>query len=170
MLKKVLHGIDKMNEYIGKADAFILLIIIFATFYEVIVRYFLDSPTSWSNELCSMTFAIYMMMGGAYVYLKKGHVAMDILSGRFSPRTRALVNILTYVIGFAFLYVMVWKGGERAINTILTNEHSTTVWAPSMIPFRLCLPVGCALFLLQTLAQFVRDLLVLVKGDAYIDY
>jgi TRAP-type C4-dicarboxylate transport system permease small subunit len=170
MLKKVLHCVDKISEYVGKGDSFILMIIIFATFYEVVVRYFLGSPTSWSNELSSIIFAIYMMMGGAYVYLKKGHVTMDILFARFSPRMKALVNILAFIIGAFFLIIMVWKGGERAIDTIITNEHSTTVWAPSMIPFRVCLPLGCLLFLLQALAQFIRDLFVLIKGEAYIDY
>ena len=169
MLKKVLHGIDKISEYVGKANSFVLLVIIFATFYEVFVRYFLNSPTSWSSELCSNAFAIYMMLGGAYVLYKKGHVTMDIVSSRLSPRAKALVDVLTSFLGFSFLIVLIWKGGEKAVNAIVTNEHSTSVWAPSLIPFRLCLPVGCFFFLLQAIAKFIRDLTILIKGEDCID-
>lgn len=170
MVKKILRVVDNISEWVGRIDSFLLLIIILATFYEVIVRYFFKNPTSWSNELSSIIFAIYMMLGGAYVLKNNAHVCMDILSSKFSPRVKALVGILTYFLAFAFLYVLIWKGGERAINTIVTNEHSTTVWAPSMIPFRACLPVGCALFLLQSLAQLVRDFITLFKGEEYIEH
>lgn len=170
MLKKLLRGIDKLNDFIGKIDSYLLIIIIAATFYEVIVRYFFDSPTSWSNELCSIIFGIYMMMGGAYVHMKKAHVSMDIFSSKFSVRTKALVDIITFVFTFTFLFVLIWKGGQRTIQTIRMNEHSTSVWAPSMIPTRLCLPLGCAFFLLQALAQFIRDVIVLVKGEAGLEY
>lgn len=170
MLKKILHGIDKINDFIGRIDSYLLIVIILATFYEVIVRYFLKSPTSWSNELCSIIFGIYMMMGGGYVHMKKAHVSMDIFSSKFSVRTKALVDVITFVFTFAFLFILIWKGGQRAIQTIQTNEHSTTVWAPTMIPTRLCLPLGCAFFLLQALAQFIRDIIVLVKGGAGLGY
>lgn len=170
MLKKVLHGIDKISEWIGKIDSYLLLVVIFATFYEVIMRYFIGKPTSWSNELCSHFFAIYMMLGGAYVLMKKGHVTMDILSSRLSPRTKALIEVLTFVIGASFLVVLIWKGGTAAMRTIQINEHSTSVWAPTMIPFRVCLPVGAALFLLQYIAEFIRSLLVVIKGESYLDY
>lgn len=169
MLKKVLHVVDMISEWIGKIDSFLLLIIIFSTFYEVVMRYFLKSPTSWSNELCQIFFGIYMMLGGCYVYAHKAHVCMDILSSRFKPRTKAIVDAATYFLGFSFLVVMVWYGGEKALRTIATNEHSTTVWAPSMIPFRACLPVGCFFFLLQSLAKFIRDLIVAIKGEEFLN-
>jgi TRAP-type mannitol/chloroaromatic compound transport system permease small subunit len=160
-----LHGIDKTSEWVGRVDSFLLFIIIFATFYEVIVRYFIGKPTSWSNELSSHVFAVYMMLGGAYVLMKKGHVTMDILSSRLKPRAKALIEVLTFVVGASFLAVLIWKGGAVAVKTIATNEHAASVWAPSMIPFRLCMPMGGALFLLQHTAGFVRDIIVIVKGD-----
>ncbi|MCL1829589.1 MAG: TRAP transporter small permease subunit [Oscillospiraceae bacterium] len=170
MLKKILHGIDKLSESVGKLDSFILIFIIFITFYEVVARYFIGKPTSWSNELSSHGFAIYMTLGGAFVLLKKGHVSMDILSSRFRPRLKALIDILTCFLGISFLMVLTLRGGARAIDAIFTNEHSTSVWGQTMIPFRLCLPVGCALFLLQYVANLVRSLLVLIKGETYIGY
>lgn len=170
MLKKILRGVDKISDFVGRIDSLLLIIIIAATFYEVIVRYFFNSPTSWSNELCSIIFGIYIMLGGCYVHLKKAHVTMDIFSSKFSLRTQALVNIITFVFTFTFLFVMIWKGGQRAIQTIQMNERSTTVWAPSMIPTRLALPVGCFLFLVQGLAQFIRDIIILIKGETGLEY
>ncbi len=168
MLKKVLKFVDKISEWVGKIDSFLLIVIIFATFYEVIVRYFLHKPTSWSNELSSILFAVYMMLGGCYVLSHDAHVRMDIFSSKFSARTKAIVGVATYFLGFAFLVALTKVGAERAWTTIITNEHSTSVWAPSMIPFRACLPIGCALFLLQSLANFVRDIIIIVKGEEFL--
>lgn len=165
MLKKILRGIDKLNEYVGKAVSFLLIVIIFATFYEVVMRYFFKNPTKWSNELCAMLFGIYVVLTGGYLLVRKAHVIMDIFSSKFSPKTKAIVDICTYAFTFIFLVVMIWKGGERALQTIRLNEHSTSVWAPTMIPTRLALPVGGVLFLLQSLAEFIRNVMFLVKGE-----
>jgi TRAP-type mannitol/chloroaromatic compound transport system permease small subunit len=165
VLKKLLHGIDKISENVGKADSFLLIIIIFATFYEVIARYFVGKPTSWSNDLSSHVFAVYMTLGGAYVLMRKGHVTMDIVFSRLKPRAKAIIELLTFVVGASFLVVLIWKGGAAAAKAIATNEHATSVWAPSMIPFRLCMPIGAALFLLQYVAGFIRSVIAAVKGD-----
>ena len=167
-MKKVLHVIDLISEWIGRIGSFLLLVIIVATFYEVVVRYFLGSPTSWSNELSQICFAIYMMLGGCYVLKHKNHVCMDILSTRFTPRVKAITNMIGYVLACIFLVVLIMRGGARAIQTIQTNEHATTVWGPSMIPFRLSLPVGAALFLLQATRNFIADIMTLIKGEEYL--
>lgn len=170
MLKKVLRGIDKMSDWVGKIVAFLLVVIIAATFVEVILRYFFNSPTSWSNELSSILFGIYIIMGGCYVHSKHGHIVMDIFSSKMSPRALAVVEIITFVFAAVFLGALIYKGGQRAIQTIVTNEHSTSVWAPSLIPTRLCLPVGAFLFLLQEIAQLIRSIIILVKGEEGLEY
>ena len=163
-MKKILKGIDTLSEVIGRVDAYILLVIIAITFYEVIKRYFLHDPTLWTNELSQYLFAFYMMLGGAYVLKHKAHITMDILSSHYKPRTKALVDAITCFLGFIFLAVLIWKGGQTALTAIARNEHSTTVWAPTIIPFRLSLPIGCILFAIQYLADTIRNFYFAITG------
>lgn len=163
-MKKILKGIDTISEVVGKADAYVLIVIILITFYEVIRRYFLHNPTIWTNELSQHLFAIYMMLAGAYVLKHKAHITMDILSSHYKPRTAAIVGVCTCFLGFVFLGVLIWKGGETAITAIARNEHSTSIWAPTVIPLKLSLPVGCALFALQYIAETIRNIYMAVTG------
>lgn len=165
MLKKALHGVDKLSEWVGQVNAFILIIVIFLTFLEVICRYFFNRPTIWNNELCIHLFGTYMILGGAYVLQKKAHVSMDILSSTFNPRVKAIVELATCFLGIALLAVLIYKGAEKSISAIILNERSTSIWGPSMVPFRIVLPVGSFLFLLQYVANLIRSALVLIKGD-----
>ena len=164
ILKKILRGIDCLSEVVGKVAAYLLVVIIAITFYEVIMRYFLGSPTIWTNELSQHLFAIYMMLAGCYVLKHKAHITMDILSSHYSPRKKAIVDAVTCFLGFVFLGVLIWKGGETALSAIAKNEHSTSVWAPTVIPLKLSLPVGAALFALQYVADTIRNIYMAVTG------
>ena len=108
-------------------------------------------------------------MAGAWILQKQAHVTMDIFSSHFSPRVKAIIDIVTCFLGFSFLIILIWKGGARAMMAITTNEHSTSVWAPTMIPFYCCLPLGAGVFALQYLGDLVRNIMVLIKGEEYLE-
>lgn len=170
ILKKILHGIDKISEFIGKIDSFILVIIILIVGFEVVMRYVFKSPTLWVTEGAGFLFGSYIVLGGAYIQLKKSHTAMDILYNKFSTRTKALVDALCFFLLALYCIALIWKGGERAIFAIKTNEHSTSLWAPSLIPIKCALPIGAFFMLLQGIAKWIRDIIVVVKGEEYIDF
>lgn len=163
-MSHVLHFIDLLSEWIGKASAFLVLALSFVIGYEVVARYLFNRPTIWAHELSAMVFGAYIVLGGAYLLSAGRHVNMDLIYGILSPRKKALIDIITFWFFALFCVALVWKGGDTAWHSIMVREQARTTWSPPLYPIRLVLPIGAFLLLLQGVAKFIRDAITLAKG------
>ena len=111
-MKKFLNFVDKLNTWVGKIFAFLILLLVFAIMYEVVSRYFFNAPTRWSNEISQYLLTGVVMLGAGFCLVHDGHVRVDIFHRNFSPRTRAVVDIITFLMIAVFVIAMVWKGGD----------------------------------------------------------
>jgi TRAP-type mannitol/chloroaromatic compound transport system permease small subunit len=164
-MQKILKLIDALSDWTGKAVSFLILGLALVIGYEVVMRYGLGRPTVWVHEFSVMLFGTAMIISGAYVLRHNGHITMDIVYGMFSERNRAILDVLTYfLLTLPFILVLLWFGGERAWKSLLTLEQDSTQWGPPIYPLRIMLPIGAFLFLLQSLAKLVRDLVIIFGG------
>lgn len=164
IVDKFLHVIDALSEWTGKAVSFFIFLLACIVGYEVIARYLFKSPTLWVHETSAMFFGTFIIIGGAYTALSGGHVNMDLLHKALGTRTRAFVDILTFSLALAFLGALVWKGGASAWKSVKTLEHASTQWGPPIYHFRVMLPLGALLLLLQVIAKLIRDFRTLISG------
>ncbi len=165
VLVKMVRFIETISEWTGKSFSFFIFILAVMVCYEIVARYIFSRPTLWCHELSAMLFGTFAVIGGAYTLRSGGHVSMDLVLLNLPVRARALVEILASSIAFAFLGVLLWKGGQSALNSVKTLEHASTLWAPPIWPFKLMLPLGAFLFLLQLFAKLIRDVLTFVTGQ-----
>ena len=63
-MKRFFKVIDRMNEMIGKAISFLILILVGVIVYEIFVRYILNSPTIWAHEISQMVYGAYVILLG----------------------------------------------------------------------------------------------------------
>ena len=134
---------------------------------EVTRRYLFNSPTAWCNELIQYIFGTYIIVSGGAILLVGGHVNVDILYIRLSPKTKAKLDILTSFIFFLFAGVLTYYGSALAWESLITLEHSASTWGPPVYPVKLMLPLGATLLLLQGVAKLIRDILIVVKGEDF---
>ena len=163
-MKKFLKFIDRMNELIGKAISYLILILVGVIVYEIVARYFFNSPTIWAHEISQMVYGAYVILLGGYLQQRKGHVNVDILYLRFKPRTRAIIDLFTWLLFFAFCGVILVKGGEMAWDSFLYREADSTVFAPPIYPLKMLIPLGGLLLLLQGLVKYIGDLKLAITG------
>jgi TRAP-type mannitol/chloroaromatic compound transport system permease small subunit len=163
-LIKCLHIVDLVSDWSGKVVCYLILSLALIVGYEVVARYVFGRPTLWVHELSAMFFGTFIIIGGAYTALQRGHVNMDVIYGSLHPRIRALIDVITVFLAFIFVGVLVWKGWEAAWRSIKLLEHASTQWGPPLYPFRTMLPLGAFLLLLQVIAKFIRDIITLVTG------
>ncbi|HKI50056.1 MAG TPA: TRAP transporter small permease subunit [Desulfobacteria bacterium] len=161
---KFLRIMDSVSDWSGRVVCYLILFLALIVGYEVVVRYAFDSPTVWVNELSTMFFGTFVILGGAYTALREGHVNMDVIYGTLRPRTRALLDVITMFLAFIFVGVLVWNGWEAALRSLKYMEHASTQWGPPLYPFRIMLPLGALLLFLQLIAKFIRDLMTLFTG------
>lgn len=164
-MQKTLAWIDTLSDRIGHLVAFLIPLLAGVEVYEVVARYVFNAPTIWACELSSMLFGVFVLLGGAHALRRNGHVNMDIIYSRLTLRGKAWLDILTFPLFLAFIGVLIWKGWESAWRSILLLERDSTQWAPPLYPFKLMLPFGCLLLLLQGLAKLIRDIATLIGKE-----
>ena len=134
---------------------------------EVVRRYLLNSPTVWANELTQMLFGAYVILSGGYILFTGGHVNVDILTCRLSPKTQAILDIITSFLFFVFCGMLIYYGGSLAWESLSTFETSESAWDVPIYPIKLMIPTGAVLLMLQGLAKLIRDILTLVYGSQF---
>lgn len=159
-----LRFIDRMNEWVGRIIAWWMIPMIFLMAFEVFMRYALKDPTEWGTELVTFIFAGYILLGGGYTLLYKDHVNINVIYNRNSPRGRAVLDLLTFVLFFLYAWLLFVEGWKFAWDAIKIGRHAGTDWNPPLAPVLLTIPIGALLMLLQGVAKFIRDLAVAFKA------
>jgi len=164
ILNFFLHGIDTINEWVGRILLPFPLILTVLVVVEVLRRYAFNSPTQWSWEVQQQIFALVISLGAGYVLLHKGHVKCDILHNRFPVKLKGWMSLIGVAFALVYLVAITWKGFGWGLTSLTMWEHSPSVWAPPIYHLKLAMFVGCALFLLQGVALFIRNWITAITG------
>ncbi len=163
-LKTCLLIIDKINEWVARLVSWAIILIIGSTVYEVIMRYVFSAPTQWSFEFNYLVHGVYFLLLGAFTFAVRGHVNVDILYARFSPRRKAIIDLFTAPLFFFFISMMLIFGGQFALQSVAFRETLSSAWAPPIYPVKLIIPVAAGMLILQGSAKFIRDLHTALTG------
>ncbi len=160
-MQRVFNAVDFLNDRLGRILSLGILLIFGLLILEVALRYLFNSPTVWANELTQMIFGAYVVLSGGHLLWCGGHVNVDILYSRLAPRTKALMDVLTSSVFFAFCLMLLYYGGSLALESLGRWEHSQSPWNPPLYPVKLTIPLGALLVLMQGTAKLLRDILIL---------
>ncbi len=165
-MTRLLHFIDSLSAWVGKAFAWCIVILTFSTCYEVFVRYALNAPTIWAFDMSVQMYGALFMMAGAYALSQDAHVRGDVLYRLLSRRAQAGIDLLLYIL---FLMpgalALIFYGYEFAADSWFYKEVSWS--SPARIQiyfFKTLIPVAGTLVLLQGLAESVRCIVCLRTG------
>lgn len=157
--------IDRVNSLIGRVLATFVLVMAGIMLYEVVSRYFFQSPTSWANEISKMVFGFYMIWAGAHAMLHKEHISMDLFYDRWTPRAKAVMDSLTFVCFILFIFLLLQKVGADAIFSVSIKETSNSTLSQPLYHWRASLVIGIVLLAFQGLAHFIRNIWFAVYGE-----
>lgn len=157
-MQRFLIIVDNISEWSGKVLILPLITILCILIYEVSMRYFFNAPTSWSHETSSQLFGVLSIIGGAYTLLHGRHVNVDLFYSRFQERTRAFIDLFTYLALFLFAGVILIYGWQFALFSARIHETSGTPFNPIMAPLKFSIPLGSFLIFLQGLAHWIKAL------------
>lgn len=168
-MEKILRFIDWASIWTGKVTSLLIVVLTAIICYDITMRYVLIKPTSWVFEATYMLYGAYAMLGAAYCHHLKGHVRMDLLYVRMSPRRQAVVDVFCYIFLFFPLFiVLAWKCSEHAYWAFSAGEcSSSSILRPKLWPFKSLIALGLILFLFQGAAEFLRSLQIAIKGKPY---
>jgi len=159
-MAKFLRIIDMANEYTGKTVRWVALGMIFATTYEVFSRYFFTAPTVWAHQTVMMLGGALVCLSWGWVLLHRGHIGLDIIYRRLSPRQQAIINIAGYLLlFFPLIGLLAYVSYDWMIDSWAVGERWTVSYLkPPMGPSRTVIVIGLFLLFFQGLADFIRNI------------
>jgi TRAP-type C4-dicarboxylate transport system permease small subunit len=123
---------------------------------DVLLRYFLDRPLLFVDEVSSF-LQVFVVFGGlAYTFLVGGHVRVDLVSAHLPPGMRAWLRLLTLALGVAFVLVVAWVTGQSALTAYRYGRVSAVMLYPLWIPM-LLIPAGLLLLAVAMAAALRRQ-------------
>jgi TRAP-type mannitol/chloroaromatic compound transport system permease small subunit len=166
-MTRLLHFIDSLSAWVGKAFAWCIVILTFSTCYEVFVRYVLNAPTVWAFDISVQMYGALFMMAGAYALSQDAHVRGDVIYRLLSRRTQAGIDLALYIL---FLMpgamALIFYGYGFAADSWFYKEVSWS--SPARIQiyfFKTLIPVSGTLVFLQGFAESVRCVICLRTGS-----
>ena len=91
-LEYYLRFTDWLNARFAWIVAFLIVPMLCIMIWEIVMRYFFNSPSLWAYEISLFLYGGYIVLGGAYTFMAGGHVNVDIIWGRLPLRGRALAG------------------------------------------------------------------------------
>lgn len=162
----VIGFIDALSTRVGRASAWLIIVLTVIISWEVFSRYVLSNPHDWVFDASYMLFGALFMLAGAYALAQDAHVRGDFMYGAFRPRTQAGIDITLYILFFVpGVVALIWAGYTFAADSWAIHEGSPlTPDGPPVYPFKTVIPVAGALLLLQGIAEILRCVLCLRSG------
>ena len=136
----------------GRAGISFLAMVIL-TCWQVLTRYVLQDPSTWSEELVGYLFAWMSLLGASLVTCERGHMNIPIIVERFSAPVQKLLNCLGEVIAFLFSAVILVFGGVQ-ITTLAMGQMTSSLGVPIGI-FYIVLPLCGVLNMIYTVLNII---------------
>ena len=165
-MNRFLHFVDSLSVWVGKCFAWCIVVLTFATCYEVFVRYVLNAPTVWAFDMSVQMYGSLFVMAGAYALAQDAHVRGDVLYRLMTQRTQATVDLVLYIIFLLpAVFALTWYGYGFAADSWFYKEVSWS--SPARIQiyfFKTLIPVAGVLIFLQGLAESIRCIMCIRNG------
>lgn len=163
---KLIHSIEGLSQWVGRAFGWCILILTLSVSYEVFVRYVLNSPTVWAFDMMVQMYGALFLMAGPYALAQDSHVRGDVLYRLFPVRWQARVDFLLYILFFfPGMMALFWYGWEIASDSWRYKEVSWN--SPARIQiyfFKTLIPIAGLLLMIQGLAEMARCVIAMRTG------
>ena len=153
----LIRNIERVTGSVGILASFALVPLVFATCYEVFARYIFGRPTIWAYEVGYILTGAHFLLAMAFTLQSDEHIRIDIFSGNFSRKTRAVIDLLAYSVLLPLMIWITYALFQHLAAGYLRNERSgqsalnLPVW-----PFRVIFVVAFTLLTLQILVEVVK--------------
>ena len=164
-LKTFLKGLDNVSEWTGRIFVWLIIPLTVVVVFEVVSTKFFDAPHIWAPEITAYIYGPYFMLVAAYTLLYKGHVSIDIIYLKFSPRTRGILDCFTYLVFFfPFCIIILYQGSVYAEMSWSMNETSGSAELPIVPYIKTVIPITFALLLIQGLSNLIKAFIQAIGG------
>ena len=150
--------IDRLNTQIGRAAAWLVLVVVLLQFALVVARYLFGLGSLWLSETVIYAHATLFLLAGAWTLSVGAHVRVDIFYADASLRAKSVIDLIGAVLLLLpFALVLLWLSWPYVERSWAILEHSQEASGlPLVFALKTLIPLFAVLMALQGLAQAIR--------------
>ena len=122
--------IDRVSVFFGRVTMMLIVVLVCVMLYEVFVRYVIEAPTLWANELSLWLAGYVFICSGLYAMQQRSHIRIFLLYDicpRWLQRTFDIISTALIVL---FAFFLVYGGYGEALDKMWRWETFGTAFDP----------------------------------------
>ncbi len=157
-----LEGVfDSLIGVLAAVSGIILIFIMGSVCVDVVMRYFFNRPLTWVIEIAEYLLVYLTFLGAAWVLKHEGHVRVDVLTLRFTPKVQAATGIISSLIGVFVCLIIVWFASIETWDNFERGIRNPSILEFPKAPLLAIIPFGCFFFMIQFIRRtwgFIQEL------------
>ncbi|HLT27959.1 MAG TPA: TRAP transporter small permease subunit [Zeimonas sp.] len=151
------RAIDWLNDRVGRTVLWLVLASTLISAGNATVRKIFHMSSNALLEIQWYLYAAVFLLAAGYTLLSNEHVRIDVLSGRLSPRGRAVIDLVGAVVFLLpFVVLVVALSWNFFWNAFVSGEMSSNAGGLIRWPAYLLVPVGFTLLGLQGISEAIK--------------
>jgi TRAP-type mannitol/chloroaromatic compound transport system permease small subunit len=159
------RGVDRLNEFIGKWVAWLILVSILISAGNAVIRKAFNISSNAWLELQWYLFGAAFLLAAAYTLKQNEHIRIDIVYGMFSRRVQHWIDLFGHVfflmpfVILMIVYFIPYVSLSFRSGEVSTNAGGLIIW-----PAKSMLLIGFFLLGLQGVSEIIKKIAVM-RGD-----
>ena len=150
-------AIDSLNEKIGRAVTWLVLIAVLVSATNAVVRKAFDMSSNAFLEVQWYLFSGVFLLCSAWTLLRNEHIRIDVVAGRFTKRTQTWIDVFgTVFFLFPVSLLVLVESIPWAWRAVMSGEVSPSAGGLILWPAKVLVPIGFALLMLQGVSELIK--------------
>jgi len=148
----------RLQVILEAALAILTATLVLIVLWQVLTRYLLGKPSSWTDEAATVLLVWMVLIGAAIGFARRAHLGLDYFVGKLSGRVRAVLRAIVFALVALFAAaVMIYGGSRLALSAFRTGQVMPALQMRRGY-FYLPLPVGGAIIFLVAMEGMLLSL------------
>ncbi|MCD4677364.1 MAG: TRAP transporter small permease subunit [Desulfobacula sp.] len=148
-IKFFFNFIHMISGKIGDGLSILIIVIMFFTTIEVVLRYVFNSPTIWVWPLSRQVFGVYILFAGIYAMSKNAHIKIEVIYNLFPEKVKRIASGFALISFICFMGVLIWQGALMGQNSWISGETAHGAFRIPLYPLKILIPLAAILFFLE---------------------
>ncbi len=129
-MNKFTRWIKEISQHMNNLAGLCIVVVMLLVVSNILLRVVFHQPLLGTYEYVNMITAVAIGLSLAHCAYQNGHIAVDFIIQRFSPKIQRAADILTHIIAISFWSVSAWYVAKYARTMLDSNTVSPTTQIP----------------------------------------
>lgn len=149
---------NKIDKLLANILIVVMSVMVINVLWQIISRYFLGSPSSFTDELARYLMIWIGILGAAYVSGRNMHVAIDVLPSRLNIKTQRKLKFIVRILIILFCFFAMVIGGVRLVYiTYVLEQYSPALQVPLALVY-MVIPISGVLIIYYKISDILKNI------------